>query len=311
VLAQLVSPAARGLFAKAIVESGSYSMLQPSLTTAEASGEAFAAKAGCASQTAASQTAASQTAACLRRLPVQTILNDQGTVGPNIDGTVLTQSIGTALASGDFSHVPVIDGTNHDEWRLFIAIFQPLTGPVTAANYQSMIASTASVSPAEAAVVAARYPLRSYPGPAEALGAVGTDAIFACPALTLDRELSRFTPTFAYEFNDEHAPERFLAPISGFSYGAAHASELQYLFHLNESGFPGTLTSQQHRLSASMRRYWTNFARSGSPSGPGEPAWPRFGGGQRMVSLVPPTPQVETGFAAEHKCAFWAAAHGS
>jgi para-nitrobenzyl esterase len=326
VLAQLVSPVARGLFAKAIIESGSYSLLQPSLTTAEVSGEAFAAKVGCASQNAASQNAVSQTAVsqnavsqnavsqtavCLRRLPVQTILNDQGTVGPDIDGTVLTQSIGTALASGDFSHVPVIDGTNHDEWRLFIAIFQPLTGPVTAANYQGMIASTASVSPAEAAVVAAHYPLRSYASPAEALGAVGTDAIFACPALTMDRDLSRFTPTFAYEFNDEHAPERFLAPIGGFSYGAAHASELQYLFHLNESEFPGILTAQQQRLSASMQRYWTNFARSGSPSGPGEPAWPRFGGGQRMVSLVPPAPQLETGFAAEHQCAFWAAARGS
>ncbi len=306
VLAQLVSPAARGLFAKAIIESGSYSLLQPSLTTAEASGEAFAAKAGCAAQTAASQTAA-----CLRRLPVQTILNDQGTVGPDIDGTVLTQSIGTALASGDFSHVPVINGTNHDEWRLFIAIFQPLTGPVTAANYQSMIASTASVSPAEAAVAAAHYPLRSYASPAEALGAVGTDAIFACPALTMDRDLSRFTPTFAYEFNDENAPERFLPPVSGFSYGAAHASELQYLFHLNESEFPGALTPQQQRLSASMQRYWTNFAQSGSPSGSGEPAWPRFGGRQRMISLVPPTPQVETSFAAEHQCAFWAAARSS
>jgi para-nitrobenzyl esterase len=320
VLAQLVSPAARGLFAKAIIESGSYSLLQPSLAAAETSGEAFAAKAGCASQTGASQTGASQTgasqtgasqtAACLRRLPVQTILEDQGTVGPDVDGTVLTQSIGTALASGDFSHVPVIDGTNHDEWRLFIAIFRALTGPVTAANYQSMIASTASVTPAEAAVVAARYPLSSYPSPAEALGAVGTDAIFACPALTMDRDLSRFTPTFAYEFNDEHAPERFLPQISGFSYGAAHASELQYVFHLNESEFPGALTPQQQRLSAAMQRYWTNFARSGSPSGTGEQPWPQFGEGQRMISLVPPTPQGETGFAAEHQCAFWAAARG-
>ncbi len=302
VLSQLVSPAARGLFAKAIIESGSYSLLQPSLATAEASGEAFAAKAGCASQTAA----------CLRRLPVQTILDDQGAVGPDIDGTVLTQSIGTALASGDFSHVPVIDGTNHDEWRLFIAIFQPLTGPVTAANYQNMIASTASVSAAEAAAVAAHYPLRSFASPAEALGAVGTDAIFACPALTMDRDLSRFTPTFAYEFNDSRAPERFLPPVSGFSYGAAHASELQYLFHLNESEFPGTLTPQQQRLSAAMQRYWTNFARSGSPSAPGVPPWPQFtSSGQRMISLVPPAPQVETGFAAEHQCAFWAAARSS
>jgi para-nitrobenzyl esterase len=230
-------------------------------------------------------------------------------VGPDVDGAVLTQSIGTALASGDFSHVPVINGTNRDEWRLFIALFRPLTGPVTAANYRSMIASTVSVSPAEAAVVAARYPLRSFASPAEALGAVGTDEIFACPALRMDQQLSRFTPTFAYEFNDEHAPERFLPPISGFSYGAAHASELQYLFQLNASAFPGTLTGQQQRLAASMRRYWTNFARSGSPSAPGVPPWPRFGDGQQMISLNPPAPQAETGFASEHQCGFWAAAH--
>ena len=299
VLAQLVSPGARGLFAKAIIESGSYSLLQPRLATAEASGEAFADKAGCAGQPAA----------CLRRLPVQTILDDQGAVGPDVDGVVLPQSIGSALASGDFSHVPVINGTNHDEWRLFIAIFRPLTGPVTAANYRSMIATTASVSPTEAAAVAARYPPNGFASPAEALGAVGTDEIFACPALTMDREMSRFTTTYAYEFNDEHAPERFLPPVSGFSYGAAHASELQYLFHLNASAFPGTLAAAQQRLAASMRRYWTNFAKAGSPSAPGVPPWPRFGDGQQMISLIPPAPRVETGFAGEHQCAFWAAAH--
>jgi len=301
VLAQLVSPAARGLFAKAIVESGAYSLLLPSLSAAESSGEAFAAKAGCAGQTAA----------CLRGLPVTTILNNQGAVGMNVDGAVLPQSIGTALASGDFTHVPVINGTNHDEWRLFIAIFRPLTGPVTAANYQSMIASTVSVSPAEAAVVATHYPLSSFASPDEALGAVGTDAIFACPALTIDQELARFAPTFAYEFNDAHAPERFLPPISGFSYGAAHASEIQYLFQLNVTTYPGLFTSGQQQLAASMQRYWTTFARLGVASAPGQPAWPRFPGGtQRMISLSPPTARVETGFAAEHQCAFWATARG-
>jgi len=301
VLAQLVSPGARGLFAKAIVESGAYSLLLPGLSVAESSGQAFAAKAGCADQTAA----------CLRGLPVTTILNNQGAVGLNVDGAVLPQSIGTALASGDFRHVPVINGTNHDEWRLFIAIFRSLTGPVTAANYQSMIASTAGVSPAQAAVVATHYPLSNFASPDDALGAVGTDAIFACPALAVDQELSRFAPTFAYEFNDEHAPERFLPPVSGFSYGAAHASEIQYLFRLNVTPFPGFFTSGQQQLAASMQRDWTTFARLGVTSSAGEPAWPQFlGGTQRMMSLTPPMPGVETGFAAEHQCAFWATAQG-
>jgi para-nitrobenzyl esterase len=297
VLSQLASPGARGLFAKAIVESGAYNLTQAPLATAEAAGEAFATSAGCASQTAA----------CLRSLPVATILANQTATGytPDIDGRVLTQSIGTALSSGQFNRVPVIDGTNHDEWRLFVAESELEGAPVTAANYQAMIASTLQVTPAIAAVIAAQYPLSAYPSPSVALGAVGTDAIFACPALTVDNSVSKYVPTFAYEFNDENAPELFLPPVS-FPYGAAHASELQYLF-----GLPNAvpLSSAQQQLAAAMQGYWTNFAKRGFPSSFGEPLWPHFDStGQRMISLIPPQPQVETDFAAEHNCAFWALA---
>ena len=64
------------------------------------------------------------------------------------------------------------------------------------------------IVPAAAAVVAAHYPLSAYPSPSVALGAVGTDPIGACSALTADRSLSKYVPTYAYEFNDEHAPGR-------------------------------------------------------------------------------------------------------
>jgi len=298
VLSQLASPRARGLFAGAIVESGAYDLTQAPLTTAEAAGEAFATEAGCASQTAD----------CLRSLPVSTILANENTAGyqPDIDGRVLTQSLGTAFASGQFNRVPVINGSNHDEWRLFVALSELAGAPVTAANYQSMIGSTLGVSSAIAAVIAAQYPLSAFPSPSVALGAVGTDAIFACPALTVDTSVSKYVPTFAYEFNDENAPQRFLPPVS-FPYGAAHASEIQYLFDLPTTAFPGVLTPAQQQLASSMKRYWTNFAKRGFPSSSGEPLWPHFGGvSQRMLSLMPPAPQVETDFAAEHHCAFWA-----
>src|SRR5579875_794989 len=112
VLAQVASPQARGLFDRAIVESGSYNLSQASLASAEAAGEAFAAKAGCASQTAA----------CLRSLPVSTILADQDAAGytPNINTEVLPETLETAFAAGDFNRVPIVNGTNHDEWRLFV-----------------------------------------------------------------------------------------------------------------------------------------------------------------------------------------------
>jgi para-nitrobenzyl esterase len=298
-LSQVASPQARGLFERAIVESGSYNLTQASLASAEAAGEAFAVKAGCASQTAA----------CLRSLPVSTILADQDAAGytPNINSEVLPETLGTAFATGTFNHVPIINGTNHDEWRLFVALSELEGNPVTTSNYQSMIASTLDVPAAVAAVIAAKYPLTAYPSPSVALGAVGTDAIFACPALTIDQSVSRFVPTFAYEFNDENAPELFLPPVS-FPYGAAHASEIQYLMGLPTAAFPKMLSAQQQQLAEAMKGYWTNFAKRGFPSSPGTPFWPFFNNlTQKTQSLAPPVPQTETGFASTHNCAFWTA----
>jgi para-nitrobenzyl esterase len=301
VLSQLVSTGARGLFARAIVESGTYNLIQAPLATAEAAGQAFAAKAGCTTNSAA----------CLRALPVSAVVDNEDFAGyrPDLDGAVLTQSIGPALASGQFSRVPVINGTNRDEWRLFVAQEQ-LDGapPVTSANYQASIESLLGVSATAAAVIAAQYPLGAYASAPVALGAVGTDAIFACPALTADQSLSRYVPTYAYEFNDQNAPERYLGPV-GFPYGAAHESEVQYLFSLQNTPLPGVLTPQQDQLAAAMKDYWTSFARTGSPASVTEPRWPPFASttGQ-MLSLIPPRPQIEAGFAAEHHCAFWAVA---
>ena len=293
-LSQLVSPGARGLFQRAIVESGSYDLTQQSQAAADAAGATFAASVGCTSNTAA----------CLRRLPVSEII-DHEDLGytPNVDAAVLPESIKTALASGRFSHVPVVIGTNHDEYRLFVGLDTLIGSPVTAANYQAMIGSTLGVSAATAAAVAGKYPLSAYSSPSVALGAVGTDAIFACPALTAEDLLSRYTPTYAYEFNDENAPERFLAP-AGFPYGAAHASEIQYLFDLTDAPYPGPLTARQQRLAQAMRQDWTNLATFGRPAA----QWPRFSSArEQTMSLVPPDPRIETDYAAEHHCGFWAA----
>ena len=299
VLSQLTSPSARGLFSRAIVESGAYALNEASLATAESAGEAFATKAGCSDQTAA----------CLRALPVPAILANENAGGyqPDIDGAVLHQSIGPALASGQFNRVPLINGSNHDEWRLFVALDELEGQPgVTAQNYVASIEAELGLPAAAAQAVAARYPLANFPSAPVALGAAGTDVVFACPALTVDQSASKFVPVHAYEFADENAPERFLPPL-GFPYGAAHASEIQYLFDIS-AAIPGPLNAQQQRLSAAMQQYWTNFAKTGIPSSPNVPLWPAFTtAGQQMISLAPPQPTTSTTFAARHNCAFWAA----
>ncbi len=301
VLSQLASPGARGLFAKAIVESGTYTLTPVSLATAEAAGESFAASAGCSDQSAA----------CLRALPVATILKDQNAGGyrPNIDGQVLTESLESAFSSGDFNHVPVIIGTNHDERRLFVALAQLAGDPVTTGNYESMIQSSLDVSAATAAQVVARYPLSRYASPALAFAAVGTDDSFACDAMTADQSLSKYVRTYSYEFNDENAPERYEPPV-GFPYGAAHESEVQYLFQLANTPFPGVLTTPQRSLAATMRTYWTNFAKDAKPSSAGVPEWKPFtGASHQTMSLDTPSPHVETTFANQHHCAFWESIH--
>jgi para-nitrobenzyl esterase len=303
VLSQLASPGAAGLFQRAIVESGSYDLTQTSLAASEAQGAQFAAAAGCTQATAA------QVAACLRALPVSAILANQTPLPgytPNVDGSVLREPILTALETGAFNRVPVIIGTNHDEWRLFLGL-ETLAGEpaVTAGTYEQQIEATMSLPAALASEVIAQYPLKGYASPALALGAAGTDAIFACPSLEAASYLSLYTPTYAYEFSDESAPELFI-PSVGFSYGATHASELQFLFSLSGTAEQGSLSAAEQKLAAQMQGYWTSQAADGTPETAGQPGWPLFNAvTMPVLSLNTPGPSVETSFAAEHNCTFW------
>ena len=300
----LVSPRARGLFQRAIVESGAYSLTLPSLAIAEAQGAAYATAEGCTSQTAA----------CLRALSVAQVLAHENAAGyvTNVDGRILPLSIDKALATGQFNRVPVMNGSNHDEWRLFVALDDVFAGIIpTPANYPQLIAATLHIPVAATGPIVALYPPGSTTLSTElALGAVGTDAIFACPAHFASALASQFVPTFGYEFNDENAPQDFL-PFAGFPYGAAHASELQYLFTLR-AAFPVTpLTSDQQQLSSNMVEYWAEFAEKGSPNQSGTPFWPLFNlAAGDIQSLVPPTPATEFNFFTAHNCAFWDAAVG-
>jgi len=300
----LASPLAAGLFHRAIVESGAYALSQPSLSQAEALGTLFANLLGCTDQTAA----------CLRAAPVASVLaafaaTRVASVIPDVDGKVLTQTVGAAFASGQFNRVPVIEGSNHDEWRLFVALnIDLVTGPLAPGQYVGAIAATLGVPLATAGALASFYPLARFPSPDLALSALGTDAIFACNSRKAARLLSPFVPTHAYEFNDENAPQLFLRPVS-FPYGSAHASEIQYLFDLRSTVPAPPLAADQRRLSEAMVAYWTNFAKLGTPNWIGTPFWPAYERtADQMQSLVPPQPLVESGFAIDHKCAIWAPA---
>jgi para-nitrobenzyl esterase len=303
VLAHLVSSGSRGLFQRAIVESGAFALTQIPLANAEAFGEQFATKVGCASQSAQ----------CLRHVPLETLVNDfpAAAIPGVVDGKVLTESIGTALAAGKFARVPIINGINHDEEALFVfglqlavsnGQFVPIDGPVTDTNYEQTIASIMGVSATRAASIAAQYPVSQYGGsPSFALSVLLSDANFACTALNVDTWTSARVPTFAYEFDDDTAPNPFGAlPV------ATHESELPYLFQLPNAPIQTPLTATQQGLAATMQSAWARFAAIGNPSTQATP-WPSFALGGGALSLVSPQPQIDSAFAAQHNCAFWAA----
>jgi len=306
VLDLLVSHRSRGLFRRAIVQSGAFALTQRPLADAEAAGETFASQAGCPDQSAR----------CLRALPVDALVNNfTAPVIPGyVDGDILTESIGPALAAGRFAHVPILNGVNHIEELIFTAglgiavsggtdVGVPVSRPVTAGGYTTDIAAVLGLSPAQTAAVVAQYPLGSYPSPDVAFATLVSDANFACPALQVDRWTSERVPTFAYQFNDDNAPERF-APVP---LPATHSSELQYIFDQPNAPYPGTLDSDQWALAASMRAAWASFAANGDPTTPAL-AWPSFNQGENVMSLVPPQPQDWTGFSDAHDCSFWSAA---
>ena len=304
---QLVSPLAAGTFHRAIVQSGAV-FRQPTLAAGETAGTSLADAMGCSDQTTA----------CLRAVSVADVLAAQPpglqSTSPVIDGVVLPTPIRDALQSGTFNHVPVMQGSNHDEMRLFVAAgFDLRGGPVTPETYDASVAALLGVPLGVVPVLTAKYPLGDYASPDLAVSALATDAAFACNALASNEWLATRVPVYAYEFDDANAPQLFLPPVS-FPYGAAHASELQYLFTM-PAAFPQALDADQERLSEAMAGYWTRFAKTGKPSARHAVRWPRFdpSGYASMLSLVTPAPVTKPAadFHFDHECAFWDSLSGN
>jgi para-nitrobenzyl esterase len=305
VTADLISPQAKGLFQHAISESGAYAIYkfaQFSKSAAEAKGIAFATEAGCPDQSAE----------CLRNLPVSEILAHQTNhllsggfiMDPN---SLLPRTFQDAFSSGQFAHVPFINGSNRDEWRWSIGLPEENgAAPLTSDGYPAAVGAFWGTSLQDQIV--GLYPLRDYQSPDEALAAAETDYIFACPARKLDDLVSSATPTYAYEFNDTMAPAYM--PTVSFPFGAYHTAELQYLFP-DYHGGTGTvhhLSHSQQHLSDVMVNLWTKFARADGTEPWSDRTWQKYDSSrQYMTSLQLSEPQPMNGksFTKFHQCDFW------
>ena len=308
VWANISSPASAGLFHKAIVESGTGipNALTPTLKSQEPVGQALGVATGCSDQTAA----------CLRSLSVQDLLaanlqpgvvsGGKFQVGLMADGTTIPEPMRNLFAAGNFNRVPIINGTNRDEYDWFQAMAEIITGHVvTASEYPGRLVSTfgATVAP----TVLALYPLNKFPSPSNALAAAIGDNAFVCNGnRRTNRVLTRFVKdVYGYEFDVPTSPSPW--PVVSFPYQSAHTIEIQYLFPLfhGGSGTPHELNGQQKQLARQMVQYWTTFARTGTPNS-SLPFWHRYDANvDNEISLRLPGPISLTSFGDRHHCDFW------
>ena len=308
----IASPAARGLFERAILESGTCAAggsgsnaTAPisTLGTAEAAGQTFAASVGCSDATTQLR--------CLRALPASKLISGElaATWGVNTGPAVLPISPAAAWAKGQINRVPVLVGTTHDEYRFrtFVNVDLLGGGPLTPASYAARVQQE---DPGSADAILAKYPASAYPSPDLAYATEKTDSLYSCPAHADDLLYSTRVPVYAYEFDDRHAPPFFDAP-ENIPQGAFHASEVAYLFPFHDLA---PLTSSQRRLSRVMVGYWSHFIASGNPNASGLPSWPRFGrrtrrGGTSRTHLIqelkPGAVKPSGAFVADHRCGFW------
>jgi len=244
-LALLATPAARGLYRKAVVESGAGWFQPTTLARKEAEGAAGLAKIGAP---------AAATPAELRALPVEKLVTINANFGPFTDGKLMTETPSQALADGRFDDVPLIIGSNSGEDSLMGP------GPVRPERYARLM--TPALKTAYAADAGA--------GEEKLARALFTDRIMGGPARWVAAEASGGKPAWLYYFS--YIGSRFRPAKTR----ASHADEIQYVWEYWGRRTPMSVVSDEDKRMASlMHACWVAFAKTGAPRCGGMD-WPAY-----------------------------------
>ncbi len=262
----MMAKSARGLFQRAISESGLGAEHGQTLAEAEADGSSFATQLG----------VGSGGAEALRALPAQAIV-DAGPISmakgeaPIVDGQLLTEDPMAAFQAGHEAPIPYLVGSNGLE-----------VPKAWAPGFKDAV----KLSPAQVAAVQGAYGSQTVYDTR-----ILTDVVFGAPARALAKaHAAHGAATYLYRF-------AIASPAALKTYGGAiHASDRQYVFQtLNASPWPTDANDAEQASLVSA--YWVAFARAGDPNGgarsDGRPAWPAYGASDQLMRFTNAGPQAE------------------
>jgi len=265
----IASPAARGLFQKGIGESGGALgdgvLGQEAIATRGVKDSEWVAKIGVKSLEE------------LRAMPTDKVLaaaRARGMVGfgPDIDGKLLTESVADTYAAGRQAHVPLIAGWNRDEGS-FLA---------NGMNAEKWTAYGKKLFNERADEFLKLYPGETDEQAADSAGGYGGDSFIAFSTwkwLEGHRKTGD-SPVYRYHFELRSTPSKYHPGSFAF-----HSDDIEYVFGTLDTRPGAEWRPEDRKLSEEMMGYWTNFAKTGDPNGPGLPPWPKYDKDDSLIHL--------------------------
>jgi para-nitrobenzyl esterase len=266
-----VAPSAQGLFQKVIGESGAFfssSLPMQSMAERVQRDQAWVNALGVTNL------------AELRALPAEKLIQaaqkqPRISFAPLVDGKVLPESIPQAYAAGKQAHVPSIIGWNRDERT------GTLSKDMTAAKWKAY--ATEHYGPHADQFLAA------FPGDTDAQAIRSADDFTTAGFIAFGawkwadaQAATGHAPVYRFRF-DRPAPPEENHPQGKYAF---HSDELEYVFGTLDARHGAVWQPEDRALSAQIVGYWTNFARTSDPNGPGLPHWPRFDGDSKQDKEV-------------------------